>query len=222
MKQPAAEKRSLRYIEAVGSFAKSQGQLSPPDQRARNRSIAAEKTQAAIQAALPAQFQQPESVKTVIQQKLAVFLQTPFGIPFRQEYRRRIVNVVLGSPYGDVGIFIDAIDSVTRFAVCSLSEDSYGKVSQDIKLIIQTYTKTIFKLHKFKNNLGIHWTDVEARRESPEVDRILATLREGLRELIDAFGEYTTELRLSPSELRLAKEAAMLDAPIQQEAIGGR
>lgn len=210
--QPS-DSRSLRYIEAVGSFAKSHGQLSPPDQRSRSRSAATERTQDALHAALAAKFQQPEGVSNAIHEKLAVILKTPLGIPFRQEYRRRINKVILGYPYGDVGILVDAIDSITRFAVCSLVEDQYGKVQKDIKAIIQNYTRTIFRLESFKDNLQLHWTDVEARRESPEVDLILTTLKGGLRELVEAFGDYSVELRLSHSEMRLAREAATVAPP---------
>lgn len=146
------------------------------------------------------------------------FLRTNFGGPFRQEYRRRIRTVVLGSPYGDVGIIVDAIDSLTRFAVKSLKEDKYGNVQRDVKLIIRTFTTTVTKLEKFKDTLEFHWTDVEKKRESPEVDTILAALKGGLNELIHAFGDYSEDLRLSQSEMRMAREAATPVRPEMQQA----
>jgi nucleoporin NDC1 len=136
------------------------------------------------------------------------FLQTRLGWPFRQEYSRRISKVVLGSPYGDVGIIVDAIDSLTRLAVSSLQEDKYGNVQRDVKKIIQTLTATVTKLEKFKTTIGFHWTDVEKKQESPEIDAILDALRNGLNQLIGAFGNYSEDLRLSQSEMRAARKAA--------------
>lgn len=140
-------------------------------------------------------------------------IKSNLGWPFRQEYRRRIGAVVLGSPYGDVGIIVDAIDSLTRLSVCSLKEDKYGNVQRDVKLIIQTLTNTITQLEGFKTRLGIHWTDVNAVRESPEVDAVLAALKSGLGDLVEAFGDYSEDLRLSQSEMRMAREAATPAAP---------
>jgi len=136
------------------------------------------------------------------------FLRTKLGSPFRQEYSRSIVKVVLGSPYGDLGVIVDAIDSLTRLAVCSLQEDKYGNVQRDIKKIIQTLTTTVTKLEKFKTSIGFHWTDVEKKQESPEVDAVLDALKSGLNQLIEAFGDYSVDLRLSTSEMRSAREAA--------------
>lgn len=141
-------------------------------------------------------------------------LKTNFGWPFRQEYRRRIANVVLGSPYGDIGIIVDAIDSLTRLAVCSLQEDKYGNVQRDVRKIIQTLTATVTKLEKFKTSIGFHWTDVEKKQQSPDADIILTALRGGLNQLIEAFGNYSEDLRLSQSEMRMAREAA---TPARQE-----
>jgi hypothetical protein len=136
------------------------------------------------------------------------FLQTPAGIPFRQEYRRKLAAVVLGAPFGDVGIIVDAVDAVTRFSVASLTEDKYGNVQRDVPLIIRTLTTVITKLEKFKKSFVLHWTDVEKKRECPEVDAVLVALKAGLTELISAFGSYSQDLRLSHTEMRLAREAA--------------
>ena len=116
--------------------------------------------------------------------------------------------VVLGSPYGDVGIIVDAIDSITRLAVCSLKEDPYGNVQRDVPNIIRTFTTTVAKLEDFKKRLGVHWTDVEKKQESPETDTILAALKGGLHELLAAFGDYSEDLRLSQRDMREAREAA--------------
>lgn len=201
-----AESRSMRYLEAVGSFAKSQGELSPPDKKARSRQLKADQKKSAAKAALPTQFQQPEGI-------LIAILKLPIGKLFRQEYRKEIATVVLGTPYGDLSIIIHAIDSITRFAVCSLAEDKYGKVQKDIKDIVEIYTKTIFKVQRFRTELGAHWTDVKGRQESPEVDLLLTVLKSGLRELVEAFGDYSVELKMSQSALRAAKEAMDMAPP---------
>ncbi len=116
--------------------------------------------------------------------------------------------IVLGQPYGDVGVIVDAIDALTRFAVCSLKEDNYGNVQRDVKLIIRTFTTTVTKLEGFKKSIGIHWTDIERKQESPETDTILVALKSRLEKLIEAFGDYSEDLRLSQSEMRMAREAA--------------
>jgi nucleoporin NDC1 len=130
--------------------------------------------------------------------------------------------IVLGQPYGDVGIIVDAIDGLTRFAVCSLKEDKYGNVQRDVKLIIRTFTTTVTKLEKFKQDLGVHWTDVEKKQQSPEADAILVALKGGLSQLVEAFGDYSEDLRLSQSEMRMAREAATpapapASAPVRPE-----
>jgi hypothetical protein len=152
-------------------------------------------------------------IMTITNRYVMQFLQSPIGQPFRQEYRRRMAVVVLGTPYGDVGIIVDAIDSLTRLAVCSLKEDPYGNVQRDIPTIIRTFTTTVAKLDGFKQRQGTHWTDIEKKRESPEADVILAALRGGLHELLAAFGDYSEDLRLSQRDLREAREAATPVAP---------
>jgi nucleoporin NDC1 len=198
--------KTSSVVHAVGSFAKAHGQ-SPPSPSPNARKLLA-KAESAVLTPDQKKAVEANGVGGLFQEKALSFLHTSFGWPFRQEYRRRIAAVVLGSPYGDVGIIVDAIDSLTRLAVCSLAEDKYGNVQRDVKLIIQTLTASVTKLEAFKFGLPFHWTDVEKKRESPEVDAILASLKEGLNELIDAFGNYSEDLRLSQSEMRLAREAA--------------
>lgn len=146
----------------------------------------------------------------LFRERATKFLQTPAGIPFRQEYRRKLAAIVLGSPFGDVGIIVDAVDAMTRFSVASLKEDKYGNVQRDVPLIIRTLTTVITKLEKFQRELKFHWTDVEKKKECPEVDAVLVAMKTGLTELINAFGDYSSDLRLSQAEMRAAREAALL------------
>lgn len=146
----------------------------------------------------------------LFRERATKFLQTPAGVPFRQEYRRKLAAIVLGHPFGDVGIIVDAVDSMTRFSVASLTEDKYGNVQRDVPLIIRTLTTVITKLEKFQRELKFHWTDVEKKKECPEVDAVLVAMKTGLTELINAFGDYSSDLRLSPAEMRAARDAALL------------
>lgn len=206
--------------QSIGSFAKAQGQ-SPPGSSPIARRLLAKAESAVL---TPAQMKEVEvnGPSAVFKDRINVLLQSSFGWPFRQEYRRRIAAVVLGSPYGDVGMIVDAIDSLTRFAVCSLEEDKYGNVQRDVKLIIQTLTASVTNLETFKHKLPFHWTDVEKKAESPEVDTILASMKGGLSQLIDAFESYSSDLRLSQSEMRLAREAATPAGGEQQMEEVGR
>ncbi len=144
-------------------------------------------------------------------------LASKIGWIFRHEYRRNITAVVLGSPYGDVGVIVDAIASISRLAVASLTQDKYGNVQRDVKLIIQTFTRTIIKLEAFKNEIGIHWTDVEKKQDCPEVDMILDALKRGLTDLLEAFGGYSEDLGLSQGDMRMAREAAVPSASNRPE-----
>ncbi|KAI9815029.1 MAG: hypothetical protein M1827_002872 [Pycnora praestabilis] len=154
----------------------------------------------------------PQGIKAQVTTYMLDFLRSPLGVPFHQTLQRRIAAVILGTPYGDLGTILDSIDILTRLAICSLTEDPYGRVQSDVPTIIRTFTSTIPNLESFKRNMPIHWTDVkykdEGERSVPEVDIIIASLRGGLRELLKAFGEYAENLGLSMGEMRIARETA--------------
>jgi nucleoporin NDC1 len=135
-------------------------------------------------------------------------LDTHLGEPFRQEFHRRLTAVVLGTPYGEPSLYVNAINALSQLAVQSLKEDKYGNVQRDVATILRTFTTVTSKLEAFRNGFPFHWTDVEKDRASPEVDAILEALKEGLSQLIQAFGPYARDLRLSLTDMRLAKEAA--------------
>jgi len=165
---------------------------------------------------------QSEGLIGLFRENIVSFLQFDFAAPFRQEYRRQVAVVALGRPYGDVGVIVDAVDSLTRLTVCSLQEDKYGNVQRDVKTIIQAFTGAITGLEGFKNSIGVHWTDVQRKQESPETDLILYALKSGLKELVDAFGGYSEDLRLSQSELRMARDAASNGQKDQEMQQAGR
>ncbi|KAL1879998.1 hypothetical protein VTK73DRAFT_6388 [Phialemonium thermophilum] len=136
------------------------------------------------------------------------FLSSSAGWPFRQEYNRRLTAAVLGTPYGEPSLYINAISALSQLTVHSLKEDKYGNVQRDVATILRTMTSVTRKLESFKSQFPTHWTDVTPRQDAPEVDAILAALRNGLANLVDAFGPYARDLRLSLTDIRLAKEAA--------------
>jgi nucleoporin NDC1 len=135
-------------------------------------------------------------------------LKSPLGWPFRQEFRRRLSAVVLGTPYGEPSLYINAATSLSQLAVHSLTEDKYGNVQRDVATIIRTLTTVTKKLETFKTNFPVHWTDIVQDKESHEVDAILDALKDGLAHLIQAFGRYSRDLRLGLTDMRLAREAA--------------
>lgn len=145
-------------------------------------------------------------------------LASPLGRPFKQSFSQRITTVVLGEPYGESALVINAISALTRLAVLSLAEDSYGNVQRDVSTIIRTFTAVKTKLDAFKGDFPLHWTDHDATRECAEVDAILETLREGLVQLVTAFGPYARDLRLTFADVRHAREAAGLPG---REGVGG-
>lgn len=208
--------RGAGFVQAVGTFAKNHGQ-SPPQSSPKARQLL---EQAENMILTPKQKDEvaAQGHSAIFKDWMTWSLRTSLGWPFRQEFRRRITSVVLGTPYGDVGIIVDAIDAVTRFTIKSLQEDKYGNVQRDVKLIIRTFTTTIIRVETFKDTIGFHWTDVEKKQESPEVDTILAALKGGLYELVNAFADYSEDLRLSQGEMRMAREAARSVQPEMQQA----
>jgi len=211
---PAGKTEGQRAVEAVGRFAKRHGQ-SPPESLSPKSKQLLLKAESAVLTKQQQEALSKEGITGLFRNSFLMILKTSLGWPWRQEYRRKMATIILGTPYGDVGIIVDAIDALTRFAVCSLAEDKYGNVQRDVKTIIQTFTKAINILEEFKQKLPFHWTDVEPKRESPEADAILAALKDGLGELITQFGDYAQDLGLSQREMREAKEA--VTAPAMEE-----
>lgn len=188
-------------------FAKSMmavGQLSLTKQDMRRTQLLKERERIEREAASA----NPSPRTLLIQNWIKQALVYQIFAPFRQDYRRVLACVALGAPYGDVGIIVDAIDSLTRFAVNSLTEDKYGNVQRDVKVIVLSFTRTVTELETFRETLPNHWTDVDMDRESPEVDAIMSALKAGLRDLITAFGNYYGDLGMTQGEMREARQAA--------------
>lgn len=139
-------------------------------------------------------------------------LDSPLGRSFKQSFSQRITTAVLGEPYGEPALIVNAISALTRLAVLSLAEDNFGNVQRDVATIIRTFTAVATKLDAFRASIPSHWTDHDQTRECAEVDAVVDTLKEGLGQLITAFGPYARDLRLTFADMRLAREVAGLPA----------
>ncbi|KAG9954274.1 hypothetical protein KCU85_g659, partial [Aureobasidium melanogenum] len=137
-------------------------------------------------------------------------IRTPFGIPFRQSFARRVNATVFGVPFSTSAIITNAVQAVCGLAVASLKEDNLGQVQKDISTIVRTLIITTQQIQLFIRNLPPHWTDVDfdGNRNVPEVEELLKVLRDGLHEIVVTFGEYAGNLGLSKSEMMIARELA--------------
>ncbi|KXH41505.1 nucleoporin protein Ndc1-Nup, partial [Colletotrichum nymphaeae SA-01] len=130
------------------------------------------------------------------------------GWIFRQEFRNRLTAVILGTPYSELSQYVNAVDVLSLLAVHSLNDDNYGRVQKDVPTIIRTFTTVITKIEAFKDSFPVHWTDIEKDRTAPEVEAVIAALKTGLAQVIAEFERYSSDLRLTRTDIRLAKEAA--------------
>ena len=149
----------------------------------------------------------PQGIWAMVAPRVTQLLKGPAGWPFTQTFRRRIAAVVLGKPYGDVGIIVDAADALSRFAVCSLKEDNCGNVQKDVPVIINLLTKSIQGLEQLRATFGMHWTDVSGEKSCEELDTVLRALRSALKDIVEAFKPYFDDMRVSRGDARAAEEA---------------
>lgn len=196
-------------LDAIGQFVKSHGQNKSEDGLTpRARRLIGHATSTYLS---PEQQQavSADNLKDTFHQCALEVIKWPIGKPFRKAFRLRLLAVVLGTPYGDGGIIVDAIESLTRLAILSLSEDTYGRVQTDVPKMIRAFTATTTNLDAFVKGFTPHWTDYNWEKNIGEVDDILANLRRGLAELVENFGPFSDDLRLTRMEMRLAREACV-------------
>ena len=121
---------------------------------------------------------------------------------------------MLGTPYSSLFSTLASSKALAKLAVASVNEDTYGRVSKDVPTILRTYTQTIQVIEAFTMNLPPHWTDVEVEegkegsREVQDVETLVEGLKEGLGEMVEAFGGYTKELGLGMVEMEEARRIA--------------
>ena len=145
------------------------------------------------------------------------------GPVFQQRFSHRLAKAVLGSPYAETSVYINAAYALSQLAVCSLTEDRYGNVQRDVPTIIRTFTVIIRKIEAFRDGFPMHWSDLTQSRECPEVSEVLNALKTDLGALVEAFGPYSSDLRLSRADMRLAREAAQRpqeERPREMQQVG--
>ena len=204
--QSTLQRKSFRneVEKAVGQVATAPGQPSQLSPLAKKAMATAKERLLELQKEATG----TEDTQSLFRELALKVLTTPIGWPFRQRWNRRLNAAVLGAPYGEPSLYINAVNALSQLAVHSLKEDKYGNVQRDVATILRTFTTVASKLEAFKNSFPVHWTDVEKNTTSAEVDGVLLALREGLGQLIEAFGPYSRDLRLSLTDVRMAKEAA--------------
>ncbi|KAI1816614.1 nucleoporin protein Ndc1-Nup [Poronia punctata] len=155
---------------------------------------------------------QPGALGSLLQTASLRVLGWPLIGPFfRQNFGRLLSEAVLGSPYAEASLYANAAYALSQLAVCSLNEDIYGNVQRDVPAIIRTFTAVIKKIEKFRDSFPAHWTDVAQDRQCAEVTELLTALKDGLAAVIKGFGPYSSDLRLSRMDMRLAQEAVRHD-----------
>ncbi|WZH42413.1 nucleoporin protein Ndc1-Nup [Fusarium acuminatum] len=126
---------------------------------------------------------------------------------FQQDFRTQFAAAVLGTPYAEPTLCINAIHVLHHLSVHSLAEDQFGNVHRDVPSIIRTFTMVIKKLEAFRLEFPLHWTDVSGKRVSPEVEKVIDALKVALQQVLAKFEPYSSDLRLTLGDMRLAKEA---------------
>ncbi|KAF5002697.1 hypothetical protein FDECE_10550 [Fusarium decemcellulare] len=191
----------------------SQVALAPGESPASKLSPIAKKTwKEAKDRALTKEQQElinPEHLKGQFEQWVLRMMQVDtVAALFQQDFRTQFAAAVLGTPYAEPTLCINAIHVLGQLSVHSLAEDKFGNVHRDVPSIIRTLTSVIKKLEAFRLSFPIHWTDTKGKRESPEVDKVVDALKSGLGQVVAKFEPYSSDLRLTLSDIRLAKEAS--------------
>ena len=204
---PPANRRE-KVKSAVGTFAKSLG--DSPQSRSPSAKQYLESARSKLLTNGQQQMLSIEGVKSEANPYLTHFLRTPLGWPFRQTFVRRVCNVVFAMPFSDLEALLNAIDALPLLAEGSLKEDTYGKVAQDVPLVIRVYVSTLSSLQGFINSTEPHWTDVnfKGNKRVAEIEALEQHLKLSIRRMIDAFGGYAGELGLSVDELKNAEAVA--------------
>ena len=218
-----ARNTSAMLASSIGSFAKNAGQspnaqspLSSLSPRAKNFFNAAQNKMLTPE---QQKLISSDNAKSSINNYFVQILHSPVGIPFRQTFGRRLCTKVLGTPYSELSVLLNAVDSLTALAVSSLQEDKYGTANKDVPQIINQYVMTINTINSFSSALVPHWTDVtfdanvSQGKRSEEVDVLVERLKMGLAELLTVFSDHVFELGMSRVDLSRARQAAGLDAP---------
>jgi nucleoporin NDC1 len=216
--QPIPPQKGFRsqVEKAVTQVARAPGQTSPLSPAAK-KAVESAKTQLLK---MQKEATGTDDTQGLLRDLALKVLHSPAGWPFRQHYRRRLAHAVFGEPYGEPSLYVNAACALSGLAVQSLREDKYGNVQRDVAAIVRALTGVARKLDGVKTGLATHWTDVEGVRACAEVEPVLETVRDALGRLVEAFGPYARDLRLSLTDVRLAKEAAGIVAVEEVVEVG--
>jgi len=210
---PPPKTRTQRAAQLAANIARQQGNsTSPPRplheaQRALNYS--------AKKLLPPSTLKEIEDAPTTVRQKaggLVIWFVSIrwLGGFMRQTFSKRATAVVCGTPTSRTGIIVDAVLSLSKLATESLKEDPYGQVAKDIRTIVASMVKALKDVDGFiLGGLQPHWSDVGfaegERQRVEEVNCVADALREGLGDVLGAFGEYAAGVGLNEKELQEAK-----------------
>ena len=221
LNSPAPTNRRERIESKVGTFTKSYGESPQPANPINFLESQGARTGQYLHSArqkLLTQVQQETYSKSGLLAQyndyIMRFLRSPAGYPFRQTFRRRVCTVVLDTPYSALHPILDSIHTLSALAKASITEDRYGNVAKDVPLLIRAYVSTIASIEGFVKSLPVHWTDVEFEekdRKVEEVEMIIQALKEGLKDVVEAFGMYASELGLGREELATARMVAGME-----------
>ncbi|RCI14299.1 hypothetical protein L249_6086 [Ophiocordyceps polyrhachis-furcata BCC 54312] len=151
----------------------------------------------------------PEHIRSGLSHWAAGFVDVPgLGCLLRQDAGTQLAAVVLGTPYAEPTVYINAVEALCQLAVHSLAEDEFGVVQRDVASVVRIMTAVTGKVEGLKRRFPNHWTFAGRTPESPAVDAITEALRTGLDRLVTTFEPYSSDLGLSRGDVRLAKEAA--------------
>jgi nucleoporin NDC1 len=134
------------------------------------------------------------------------WLFTPIGWFFRPTFSRKVNTTILGHPQANAAVITDAIESITRMLVASLSEDLYGTAISGVPTTVRAFTTTINTIETFVQ----HHVKEEAGPEADidEVEIVLARLKAGLAELLGAFQLFLVDQGVSAADHRSAQNSA--------------
>ncbi|KAK3061949.1 hypothetical protein LTS18_005120 [Coniosporium uncinatum] len=167
---------------------------------------------------------QPENIQGGFKGAVLYVIGNPYMEMFRSLFRSRATTVVCGSPYSRLSSTLYAIDALTNLTLASLKEDTYGLVQKDVATIVRSFATTIKTLDRFLKTLDVHWTDVgfseEDRKKVPEVNAIVGALKDGLRKVLVAWGEYLDSVGLSKAEINEAKVLVREEPQMAERRLG--
>ena len=149
----------------------------------------------------------PEGESGIFRPLVLYIIETRIGWLLQRDFSRRLMAAVFGPESCEISLYINTVLVLARLAANSLAEDQYGTVHGDVASLIRSFSILIGKLEKFSVTFPSHWMDGTSKRKCKEVEGLIIALQMGLEELLDGFGDYTHELKLSQSDVRMASKA---------------